>query len=80
MDEYITRQDFRAMAVSLGFESKRMLLLNQKGTERGGMFDSIVSNPDEFVTFDKIIPLIEKRMKWDKSSSRHLSVENPRID
>jgi len=71
-----------AVAVSLGFEG-RMILVNQRGAEREGIFKIMVCNTDEFDTFDRIVPIIEESVlseKWNKLSSRHLSIENSRID
>lgn len=71
-----------AVAVSLGFKD-RMILVNQRCAEREGIFKIMVCNTDEFDTYDKIVPIIEKSVLsagWDNLSSRHLSVENSRID
>jgi hypothetical protein len=70
-----------AVAVSLGFKD-RMILVNQRGAEKEGIFKIMVCNTDEFDTFDQIVPIIEKSVLsagWDKLSSRHLSAENSRI-
>ena len=47
------------MAVSLGFKD-RMILVNQRCAKKEGIFEIMVSNTDEFDTFDEIVPIIEK--------------------
>jgi hypothetical protein len=72
-----------AIAISLGFED-RMILVNQRGVEREGIFGFMISNPPEFSLLDEVIPIIEKSVQsagWHHSSYRHLRcVEKPWID
>jgi hypothetical protein len=70
-----------AVAVSLGFEN-RMILVNQRGAKKEGIFRFMVCNA-EFDTSAEIVSIIENSVRfahWDNSSSRHLRVENVRIN
>jgi hypothetical protein len=70
-----------AVAVSLGFEN-RMILVNQRSAKREGIFGFMICNA-EFDTSAEIVGIIEKSVgseRWDNSSSRHLRVENVRIN
>jgi hypothetical protein len=72
-----------AVAISLDFTDRMMILVNQRGAEKEGIFKIMVCNTDEFDTFDEVLPIIQKRVSaegWDKSFSRHLSVDNYGID
>lgn len=71
-----------AVAVSMGFED-RMILVNQRGARKEGIFGFMVCNTDEFDTSVEIVPIVNKSVLsagWDNSSYRHLRVENLRID
>jgi hypothetical protein len=70
-----------AVAVSLGFDN-RMILVNQRGAKKQGIFGFMICNA-EFDSSAEIVGIIEKCVRsehWDKSSSRHLSVENVQIN
>jgi hypothetical protein len=72
-----------AMAISLDFTDEMMILVNERGAHREGIFGSMICNTDKFDTYDRIVPTIKKSVAlkgWDKSFSRHLSADNYRID
>src|SRR4030095_137477 len=62
-----------AVAYALGFE--HMLFLNQRQTERGGMFGTIVSNAPEFERLDEVLPTVKRMVaqaNWNPTFSRQL--------
>jgi hypothetical protein len=65
------------IAYALGFE--HMLLLNQQGTQKEGVFQFIVTNIPEFVDFPDILPLVQDAVQkagWHPSYTRQLRADN----
>jgi hypothetical protein len=63
-----------AIAYSLGFDNN-MILLNQKGTERNGMFGTIVSNSPEFDDYKDLLNVVKNAIEqqgWTPMFSRNL--------
>jgi hypothetical protein len=68
-----------AVAYAYGFE--KMLFLNQRNTERGGMFGIIVSNSPEFDDYSDVIPAVQSAVTsadWLITYSRHLAASDLR--
>lgn len=68
------------LAIAYALEFDKMLLINQKGTRREGMFAYIGSNTPEFNSLDETLPVIKtavQKAKWNPSYSRNLVVSNP---
>ena len=64
-----------AIAYALGFE--HMLLLNQHGVKREGVFGFMVSNIPEFSDYPEVLPSVQNAVStanWSPDYTRHLSV------
>jgi hypothetical protein len=62
-----------AIAYALGFQD--MIFLNQKFTERRGMFGTIVSNSLKFDRYSEMLPVLQNAIaaaKWTPNFSRNL--------
>jgi hypothetical protein len=77
-----TNQELAA-AIVLEFTDSMRILIHQKSAKPEGIFNYMVRNDAEFDTYDEVLPIVQKRVSadgWDKSLSRHLSVDNYRVD
>jgi hypothetical protein len=70
-----------AIAYALGFD--HMLLLNQKNSEKEGIFEFIVTNIPEFDDYADVLPLVQNavhKARWRCDYTRQLAAANLRLD
>src|SRR5205085_640253 len=60
-----------------------MLLLNQKNSEKEGIFEFIVTNIPEFDDYADVLPLVQnavQKARWRCDYTRRLTATNVRLD